>query len=646
MAPADAFPLKRPPSARRKGPQALAILLLAALLMLTLSDAFAGWWLRWPALGPTLVAALLWRRLARWQRRDVPGAPYAVALTEAGLCLPQRPGDPQPEILPWAAIDGLMHWGGARGTVIIETPQRTHRLEGAALADPESLPRLVASLRLAIARQPTGVAQIRRIHQRRLATKALFKSTPLLTYGLLIALVAVYVVEDALGALDQPSRLVMLGANQPALSLSSDPWRLVSATFLHAHWLHLALNAVGLLALGRILEHLLGRQGVWAIFLWSALGGSLASALADQAPLSVGVSTALAGMMGALWVLQRRHPEAMPTGIRLPPGTWVFLLAVNLALPVLIPIIDLAGHLGGFVAGAALTWALTWRRPTLSAPLQRGPTAILAFAGAVICLGGLGGAGQALTARPGAQMAQAAGAFAARLSDPDLSPSARYTQAVSVNDLAYRAATEVPGVTRPSLEAALGGMIEVRRALEGLAGEGLLPHETLRGLLGEFEDTRGAILARLGRLDEALAVQLEALALVRRSSLAQHGLVATQLARFALALAPPSADRPPLALDPERPTLLTSPGSDLRVGVVMGADGPLGLLASHGDGRLSQIAGPPLASAEAAPATIAWLPAQRLAALTPAERRALMTPGHWGWWPLDPRSPQITPLAQ
>jgi membrane associated rhomboid family serine protease len=123
-----------------------------------------------------------------------------------------------------------------------------------------------------------------------------------------------------------------------------EDWRLITSAFLHIGITHLALNMLALLLFGSELERALGRWRYLAVYLLSALGGSVAIELFGNPLVPVaGASGAIWGLMGAFAVLavtQRGDVRGIVT-----------LLAINLAISVLVPGISLLGHLGGFVAG-------------------------------------------------------------------------------------------------------------------------------------------------------------------------------------------------------------------------------------------------------------------------------------------------------
>lgn len=148
-------------------------------------------------------------------------------------------------------------------------------------------------------------------------------------------------------------------------------YRLITAAFLHAGALHLALNMFALSVLGPPLETALGRVRFAALYLLSALGGSVtAFLLAPPNTLGVGASGAIFGLFGAYYVLVRRmggNTSAIGA-----------LLAVNLVITFAVPFIDWRAHLGGLVTGALVAAAFAY------APRTAQRTAIQAAAGAAV----------------------------------------------------------------------------------------------------------------------------------------------------------------------------------------------------------------------------------------------------------------------
>ncbi|HOA86550.1 MAG TPA: rhomboid family intramembrane serine protease [Microbacteriaceae bacterium] len=184
---------------------------------------------------------------------------------------------------------------------------------------------------------------------------------PLVTYWLIGITVAVYVLQ-LIPALNLTSWLLFAGPYVDPTSLINapfQPWRLLTAAFVHSigsFW-HILLNMLALWMLGRTLEPLLGRVRFLALYLISALGGSVAVALIAPYQPVVGASGAVFGLLGALLVIGR-HLGANLTGI-------VIVLGINLLIG-FIPGFQIAwqAHLGGLAIGALIgfIYARTRRR--------------------------------------------------------------------------------------------------------------------------------------------------------------------------------------------------------------------------------------------------------------------------------------------
>ncbi len=152
----------------------------------------------------------------------------------------------------------------------------------------------------------------------------------------------------------QPEVLLLLGARQD-LAIASQPWRLLSCALLHGGPLHLLLNGLALYGLGRICEAIYGPVRLLALFLGSALAGSVLSWLGGV-PLSVGASGAVFGLLGAGMVFGLRFRRQLPVELQRVLG-WSLApwIALNLAIGLLpmLPIDNLA-HVGGLIGGAVL----------------------------------------------------------------------------------------------------------------------------------------------------------------------------------------------------------------------------------------------------------------------------------------------------
>jgi membrane associated rhomboid family serine protease len=145
-------------------------------------------------------------------------------------------------------------------------------------------------------------------------------------------------------------------------------YRLLTAAFLHSGVLHILFNMFALAQLGPVLEQALGRWRFLALYLLSALGGSVAGyVLAPVNQPSVGASGAIFGLFGAYYVIVRRMGGETQSIL--------VLLGVNLAITFTVPSIDWRAHLGGLVTGAVIAAAYSY--------LPRGPQQSRLHAGVV-----------------------------------------------------------------------------------------------------------------------------------------------------------------------------------------------------------------------------------------------------------------------
>jgi membrane associated rhomboid family serine protease len=142
------------------------------------------------------------------------------------------------------------------------------------------------------------------------------------------------------------------GIHNKPIGVHQGQWyRLLTAPFLHASIEHILFNMVTLAIVGPPVEAELGKLRFLAIYLVSALGGSVASyLLSSPNQLGVGASGAIFGVMGAYFVLARRR--------HWPVGNIVVLIVLNLFIGFSSTTIDWRAHIGGLVSGAVVTVGL------------------------------------------------------------------------------------------------------------------------------------------------------------------------------------------------------------------------------------------------------------------------------------------------
>jgi membrane associated rhomboid family serine protease len=128
-------------------------------------------------------------------------------------------------------------------------------------------------------------------------------------------------------------------------------YRLLTVALVHGGWVHLICNMLALFSIGTPIENFYGKNKYVFILLTSLIAASLASYLFN--PLNtyaVGASGMIFGLFGALAVTGKRM------GANLKEAST--LIAVNLAIPFLIPGIDWKAHLGGLIGGSLAALAI------------------------------------------------------------------------------------------------------------------------------------------------------------------------------------------------------------------------------------------------------------------------------------------------
>lgn len=147
------------------------------------------------------------------------------------------------------------------------------------------------------------------------------------------------------------------GVEVPAL-MQHDPtqwYRLLTAMFLHASYIHIGLNMLSLYFVGVITEALFGRGRFTIIYFASGLLAGLLDyfTTVGSGQFALGASGAIFGIFGAFgafFILRRQMLGRAATPII---GQWLFWLIINLVIS-LAPGIALYDHLGGLVSGFIL----------------------------------------------------------------------------------------------------------------------------------------------------------------------------------------------------------------------------------------------------------------------------------------------------
>ncbi len=177
--------------------------------------------------------------------------------------------------------------------------------------------------------------------------------------------VAVWAASLALGAdplMPAPQRLLDLGGNYlPATA--GQPWRLLSATVLHAGALHLGFNMWALSSMGRIAERFYGNLPFLLLYLLCGLAGSLASLFfSAREAVSVGASGAIFGVAGAILAALLTKPHKLPPElVRSMRASLLLFVGYSLFMGLTTSFVDNAAHIGGLATGFALATVMAER---------------------------------------------------------------------------------------------------------------------------------------------------------------------------------------------------------------------------------------------------------------------------------------------
>ena len=173
-----------------------------------------------------------------------------------------------------------------------------------------------------------------------------------ITYGIIGLCLIMYLVLSLFGGPNGLS-LLMLGANYGKLIKSGQVWRLITYAFLHGGVAHLLCNMYSLSIIGAETESRFGKIRFLGIYLLSAIGGGLLSAVLGDY-VSVGASGAIFGLLGAMVYFGSRFRIYFRQSIN---SKFMPVILLNLFIGFVIPGIDNYCHIGGLITGylAAMT---------------------------------------------------------------------------------------------------------------------------------------------------------------------------------------------------------------------------------------------------------------------------------------------------
>jgi len=185
--------------------------------------------------------------------------------------------------------------------------------------------------------------------------------TPWVTYVLVAVNVLAFIAQTA-------SRQVEVEFTMwsPAVA-HGELYRLLTSAFLHSGIAHIGFNMFALFVVGPPLEIWLGRLRYSALYLLSALGGSVLVYLFS--PLNVpteGASGAIFGLFAATFVVARK--------VNVDVKWVVAMIVINLVITFSVPSISWQGHLGGLITGGVVAAAYAYAPRERAIAVQVGAT--------------------------------------------------------------------------------------------------------------------------------------------------------------------------------------------------------------------------------------------------------------------------------
>lgn len=186
------------------------------------------------------------------------------------------------------------------------------------------------------------------------------------------------------------SVLQRLGASLPLPYDIAQPWRLVTACFLHASLLHIGFNMWVLIDIAPALEELYGSSRFLFIYVACGIGGYVLSSSSPfigilrglriaSSGTAIGASGAIVGLIGVLLAITYRRGGSGMQQLRSYVWHWIIYLVL---WGLFFPGIDNMAHLGGGLTGYFLGKLMLDRAP--QTPVERKRAYALGWATAAV----------------------------------------------------------------------------------------------------------------------------------------------------------------------------------------------------------------------------------------------------------------------
>ena len=180
---------------------------------------------------------------------------------------------------------------------------------------------------------------------------------PLITYLIMALCVILFILMYILGdGSTHIKTLIDFGGNAIKYTKRGEYYRLFTSIFLHAGIIHLLCNMYSLYVIGPQAESFYGKIKYLFIFCFSGISGSLLStALNFNAPVSVGASGALFGLLGSILYFGYHYRVYLGNVIK---SQIIPIIIINLIIGFASTGIDNYAHIGGLIGGIFASMAV------------------------------------------------------------------------------------------------------------------------------------------------------------------------------------------------------------------------------------------------------------------------------------------------
>lgn len=179
--------------------------------------------------------------------------------------------------------------------------------------------------------------------------------------------------------------LIRWGALTGFHTIFVQPWRMLTANYVHIGLLHIALNMWCLWNLGFLAEKIFDRWTYFLSYTVAGTAGSLVSLAIHPNQIGAGASGAVFGMAGALIAaLYLGHLPVHPGALKSTLKSLISFAGYNLVFGAVVPGIDNSAHLGGLLSGLLLGAVLAPH--LMSPPGVRNRWRLIIFVAAAVIL--------------------------------------------------------------------------------------------------------------------------------------------------------------------------------------------------------------------------------------------------------------------